>query len=120
MVPRYLSISLAHNNVSRRKSMGVTLTSSAPKYIGTVKKPVMPMSWKHGSQLTPLHAELVDADTGAGLASVTVAPGREGFVSAEAPGGARRLRLRVQSDNAHEREACVVLRALEPEQAAAR
>src|ERR1700722_14782601 len=37
MVPLYLSISLAHNNVSRRKSMGVTLTSSAPMYIGTVR-----------------------------------------------------------------------------------
>ncbi len=76
-------------------------------------------AWKHGSHLTPLHAEVADADTGAGLASVTVPPGREGFVAAEAPGGTRRLRLRVQSDNAHEREACIVLRALDAEKAAA-
>ena len=52
MVPLYLSMSLAHSRVSRRKSIGVTLTSSAPKYIGTVKNPVMPMSWNSGSQLT--------------------------------------------------------------------
>ena len=52
MVPWYLSMSLAHSRVSRRKSIGVTLTSSAPKYIGMVRKPTMPMSWKHGSQLT--------------------------------------------------------------------
>ena len=32
--------------------MGVILTSSAPKYIGTVRKPVIPMSWNSGSQLT--------------------------------------------------------------------
>jgi hypothetical protein len=37
MVPRYLPMSLAHNNVSLRKSIGVTLTNSAPKYIGTVR-----------------------------------------------------------------------------------
>ena len=52
MVPLYLSMSLAHSRVSRRKSSGVTFTSSAPKYIGMVRKPTMPMSWKHGSQLT--------------------------------------------------------------------
>ena len=52
MVPLYLSMSLAHSSVSRRKSIGVTLTSSAPKYIGTVRNPVMPMSWNSGSQLT--------------------------------------------------------------------
>ena len=52
MVPLYLSISLAHSRVSRRKSSGVTLTSSAPKYIGMVRKPTIPMSWKQGSQLT--------------------------------------------------------------------
>ena len=28
------------------------LTSSAPKYIGTAKNPVMPMSWNSGNQLT--------------------------------------------------------------------
>ncbi len=72
-------------------------------------------AWKHGNQLTPLQAELADADTGASLAKVTVPPGTEGFVAADASGGARRLRLRVQSDNAHEREACIVLRALAPE-----
>ncbi len=71
-------------------------------------------AWKHGSQWTPLQAELADADTGASLAHLTVQPGTEGFVAAEAPGGARRWRLRVQSDNAHEREACIVLRALGP------
>ena len=52
MVPLYLSMSLAHSSVSRRKSSGVTLTSSAPKYIGTVRNPTMPISWKQGSQLT--------------------------------------------------------------------
>ena len=52
MVPLYLSMSFAHSRVSRRKSIGVTLTSSAPKYIGMVRKPTMPMSWKQGSQLT--------------------------------------------------------------------
>ena len=52
MVPLYLSMSLAHSSVSRRKSIGVTLTSSAPKYIGMVRNPTMPMSWKQGSQLT--------------------------------------------------------------------
>ena len=45
-------MSLAHSSVSRRKSIGVILTSSAPKYIGTVRNPVMPMSWNSGSQLT--------------------------------------------------------------------
>ncbi|MDA4087218.1 hypothetical protein MHAS44199_16190 [Mycolicibacterium hassiacum DSM 44199] len=44
MVPRYLSISLGHNRMSLRKSIGVILTSSAPKYIDTVRYPVMPMS----------------------------------------------------------------------------
>ena len=44
MVPLYLSISLAHSRVSVRKSIGVTLTNSAPKYIGTIRNPVMPMS----------------------------------------------------------------------------
>ncbi|CFE46753.1 Uncharacterised protein [Mycobacterium tuberculosis] len=52
MVPWYLSMSFAHSSVSRRKSIGVTLTSSAPKNIGIVKKPTMPMSWKQGNQLT--------------------------------------------------------------------
>ena len=52
MVPLYLSMSLAHSRVSRRKSIGVTFTSSTPKYIGIVRKPTMPMSWKQGSQLT--------------------------------------------------------------------
>jgi hypothetical protein len=74
-------------------------------------------AWKHGNNLTPLHATLTDADSGAALASVSVEPGREGFVSAEAPGGSRRLRLRVQSDNAHERETCIQLRALDGEAA---
>ena len=68
-------------------------------------------AWKH--ERTPLHAEVSDADSGAPLASIVIPAGKEGFVSAEAPGGARRLRLRVQSDNAHEREACLVLRALD-------
>jgi hypothetical protein len=70
-------------------------------------------AWKHGGNLTPLHASVADADTGAVLASVSVELGREGFVAAEAKGGAQRLRLRVQSDNAHEREACIQLRALD-------
>ncbi len=35
-----------------RKSIGVIFTSSAPKYIGTVRNPVIPMSWNSGSQLT--------------------------------------------------------------------
>ena len=30
----------------------MTLTNSTPKYIGTVKKPVIPMSWNNGSQHT--------------------------------------------------------------------
>jgi hypothetical protein len=75
-------------------------------------------AWKHGSNITPLHASLADADTGGPLAAVTVEPGREGFVAAEAPGGARRLRLRVQSDSAHERETCIQLRALDAKEAA--
>lgn len=70
-------------------------------------------AWKRGGGLTPLHASLLDADTGAPLAALSVEPGTEGFVAAEVPGGPRRLRLRVQSDNAHEREACLVLRALD-------
>src|SRR5580692_695092 len=52
MVPLYLSMSLAHSSVSRRNSIGVTLTNSTPKYIGTVKNPVIPMSWNSGSQHT--------------------------------------------------------------------
>jgi hypothetical protein len=75
-------------------------------------------AWKHGSNLTPLQATLHDADTGAPLASLTLPPGKEGFVVAETKGGPRRLRLRVQSDNAHEREACLVLLALDAEEAA--
>ena len=75
-------------------------------------------AWKHGNGLTPLHASLLDANTGAPLASLSVEPGQEGFVAAEVPGGARRLRLRVQSDNPHEREACLVLRALDTTKAA--
>jgi hypothetical protein len=75
-------------------------------------------AWKRGNGLTPLHATLADADSGAALASLSVEPGREGFVTAEAPGGPRRLRLRVQSDNAHEREACLVLRGLDAKEAA--
>jgi hypothetical protein len=75
-------------------------------------------AWKHGSNITPLQASLADADTGTPLAAVRVEPGREGFVASEVPGGARRLRLRVQSDNAHERETCIQLRALDAEGAA--
>ena len=52
MVPLYLSMSRAHSNMSCRKSIGVIFTSSAPKYIGTVRNPVMPMSWNSGNQLT--------------------------------------------------------------------
>lgn len=74
-------------------------------------------AWKHGSPITPLHASVSDADSGAVLASLSVEPGREGFVVAEAKGGAHRLRLRVQSDNAHEREACIQLRALDAAEA---
>jgi hypothetical protein len=70
-------------------------------------------AWKHGNNLTPLHARLADADSGAPLAAVTVEPGHEGFVAAEVPGGASRLKLSVQSDNAHERETCIQLRALD-------
>lgn len=73
-------------------------------------------AWKH--ERTPLHAEVTDADTGAPLTSVVVPSGTEGFVVSEAPGGAHRLRLRVQSDKAHEREACIRLRALDAPQAA--
>jgi hypothetical protein len=72
-------------------------------------------AWKHGNNLTPLHITLADADSGVPLASLTVPPGQEGFAVAEAKGGARRLAVRVQSDNAHEREACLVLRALDAE-----
>jgi len=75
-------------------------------------------AWKHGNNLTPLHVTLADADSGAALANLTVSPGQEGFVTAEAKGGARRLTLRVQSDNAHEREACIVLSALGAREAA--
>ncbi len=75
-------------------------------------------AWKRGNGLTPLQASLVDADSGATLASLSVKPGQEGFLVAEVPGGARRLRLRVQSDNAHEREACLVLRALDAKEEA--
>jgi hypothetical protein len=70
-------------------------------------------AWKHGGNVTPLQASVSDADTGAVLASVSVEPGREGFVVAEAKGGAHRLRVRIQSDNAHERETCIQLRALD-------
>jgi hypothetical protein len=70
-------------------------------------------AWKHGSHLTPVHATLSDADTGAELASLVVEPGTEGFRSVQVPGGAHRLRLRVQSANAHEREVCLSLRALD-------
>lgn len=52
MVPLYLSISLPHNKTSRMKSIGVIFTSSAPKNMGTVRKPTMPISWNSGSQLT--------------------------------------------------------------------
>jgi hypothetical protein len=72
-------------------------------------------AWKHGNNLTPLHVTLVDADSGAPLASLTVPPGQEGLVATEARGGAHRVAVRVQSDNAHEREACLVLRALDAE-----
>jgi hypothetical protein len=75
-------------------------------------------AWKHGGNITPLHASLADADTGAPLAAVTVEPGQEGFVATEVPGGARRLRLSVQSDSAHERETCIQLRALDAQEAA--
>ena len=75
-------------------------------------------AWKHGNALTPLHATLVDADSGHPVASLSVEPGKEGFVVAEAKRGPRRLRLRVQSDNQHEREACLVLRALDTPEAA--
>jgi hypothetical protein len=75
-------------------------------------------AWKHGGNITPLHASLADADTGAPLAAVTVEPGQEGFIASEVPGGARRLRLRVQSESAHERESCIKLRALDAKEAA--
>jgi hypothetical protein len=71
-------------------------------------------AWKHGSNITPVRATLTDVDTGASLASLVVPTGREGLVSAQVPGGAHRLRVRVQSDSAHEREVCLVLRALDP------
>jgi hypothetical protein len=38
--------------MSRSKSIGVIFTSPAPKYIGTARKPVIPMSRKSGGQLT--------------------------------------------------------------------
>jgi hypothetical protein len=69
-------------------------------------------AWKHGSHLTPVRATLADADTGAELAALVVEPGTEGFRSVEVPAGAHRIRLRVQSANAHEREVCLSLRAL--------
>jgi hypothetical protein len=75
-------------------------------------------AWKHGGHLTPVHVSLADADSARPVAAVTVEPGQEGFVAAEAAGGARRLRLRVQSDNAHERETCIRLRALDGPEAA--
>jgi hypothetical protein len=75
-------------------------------------------AWKHGNNLTPLNVTLLDADSGNALAVLSVPPGKEGFVEAEAKGGSQRLRLRVQSDNAHEREACLVLRALDAAEAA--
>ena len=71
-------------------------------------------AWKHRPELTPLNAQLSDATTGAPLASLVVPPGTEGFVGTDVPGGPDRLRLRVQSDNAHERETCIRLRALGP------
>jgi hypothetical protein len=74
-------------------------------------------AWKRGGGLTAVHAALADADTGAPLSSLSVEPGQEGFVAAEVPGGPHRLRLRVQSDNAHEREVCLVLRALDAKEA---
>jgi len=70
-------------------------------------------AWKHTDNLTPLNAQLLDADTGTPLASLVVRPGTEGFVAAEAKAGSRRLRLRVQSDRADERETCLRLRALQ-------
>jgi hypothetical protein len=74
-------------------------------------------AWKHGGNLTPLHVSLSDADTGAPLAALSVEPGTEGFVVAETQARAHRLRLRVQSDNAHEREACLVLQAVDSQEA---
>jgi hypothetical protein len=71
-------------------------------------------AWKHGPHLTPLNAQLSDATTGTPLATLVVSPGTEGFVATEVPGGPDRLRLRVRSDNAHERETCIRLRALGP------
>jgi hypothetical protein len=60
-------MSLAHSKVSRRKSIGVTLTSSAPKYIGMVRKPTMPMSWNNGSQDT------ITSCAGSSAAACTIA-----------------------------------------------
>jgi hypothetical protein len=74
-------------------------------------------AWKRGGGLTTVHATLADADTGAPLLSLDVEPGQEGFVATEVPGGPRRLRVRVQSDNPHEREVCLVLRALDAKEA---
>ncbi|SKV21869.1 Uncharacterised protein [Mycobacteroides abscessus subsp. abscessus] len=45
-------MSLAHNSGSPRKSMGVTLTVLMARHIGTMRNPIMPMSWNSGSQLT--------------------------------------------------------------------
>ena len=70
-------------------------------------------AWKHGSNVTPVHATLTDVDSGAPLASLVIPTGTEGLVSTRVPGGARKLRVRVQSDSSHEREVCLVLRALD-------
>ncbi len=51
-VPRYLLISSAHSSGDRRKSSGVTETTSAPTCMGTLRNPTIPMSWNSGSQLT--------------------------------------------------------------------
>lgn len=50
-VPRYLVMSSAHNIGDRRKSSGVTDTTSPPICIGTLRNPTIPMSWNSGSQL---------------------------------------------------------------------
>ncbi len=52
----------------------------------------------------------------AGLAQREAGP--RGLFGGRSPRRARRLRLRVQSDNAHEREACLVLRALDAKEEA--
>lgn len=69
-------------------------------------------AWKHGPHLTPLNAELFDAGTGARLATLVVEPGTEGFVAADVERAPESLRIRVQSNNAGERETCLRLRAL--------